>query len=334
MSTATSTGVPTDLPTPDDVGAAAARIAGHVHRTPVLRSHGLDALLGGEVWFKCENLQRVGAFKARGATNAVLALPADVAARGVVTHSSGNHAAALALAARGRGVPAYVVMPDTASRPKVEAVRAYGAEITFCAPTQAAREATSTALVERHGATFVHPSDDPLVIAGQGTAARELLAEVADLDVVLTPVGGGGLLSGTCLAVAALRAASPDRQALQVVGAEPALADDAARSLATGIRQPQVLPPRSLADGLLTALGPRTFALLQAHGARVVTVEESDLVAAMRLVWERLKIVIEPSSAVPVAALLARRLDLAGGRAGVILSGGNLDLDRLPWLVG
>jgi threonine dehydratase len=325
-----------DLPTPTDVVLAAARLAGHVRATPVETSRGLDALFGARVFWKCENLQRVGAFKARGATNAVLGLADAEARAGVVTHSSGNHGAALALAARTRGIPCWVVMPETALRPKLEAVRGYGAEVVLCAPTQAAREQAAAAIVATHGATFVHPYETPAVIAGQGTAALELLAATGGLDAVLVPVGGGGLASGTCLAVEAwwsgLAGARPALSARpQVVGGEPLLADDAARSLATGVRQPQVLPARSLADGLLTALGPRTFALLTAHRPQILTVDEAAIVAAMRLVWERLKLVIEPSAAVPVAALLTRRAEIPGERIGVILSGGNVDLDRLPF---
>lgn len=338
------------LPSPADVVLAAARLAGQVRHTPVETSRGLDRLLAATVFWKCENLQRVGAFKARGACNAVLALADEPARAGVVTHSSGNHAAALALAARTRGIPCWVVMPENALRPKLEATRGYGAEVVLCAPTQMAREQAAAAIVAEHGATFIHPYETPEVIAGQGTAALELLAETGSLDAILVPVGGGGLTCGTCLAVEAWSNGLADPVSLpgtatapkgesgglarprpRVVAGEPALADDAARSLATGIRQPQVLPSRSLADGLLTALGPRTFALLSRHRPLVLTVEEVDIVRAMRLVWERLKLLIEPSAAVPVAALLARRAEIPGERIGVILSGGNVDLDHLPF---
>ncbi len=313
------------LPTFADVERAAARVAPHVHRTPVLTSRTLDAMAEAELFLKCEGLQRVGAFKYRGATNAVQALPEAAAVRGVATHSSGNHAAALALAARVRGIPAYIVMPRTAPAVKRAAVAGYGAEITFCEPTLAARESTLAEVTRRTGATFVHPYDHPLVIAGQGTAALELLEDVPGLEAVIAPVGGGGLLSGTALAV---RGRAPS---VRVIGAEPAAADDAARSLEAG----RVLPsedPETVADGLRTALSQRTFAIISREVERIVTVPEEAIVAAMRLVWERMKILIEPSAAVPVAAVLDRRSGLVGRRVGVILSGGNVDLDHLPWL--
>ncbi len=315
-----------DLPTLADIRAAAARIRGHAHRTPVLTCASLDRRAGAELLFKCENLQKVGAFKFRGATNAVFSLDDDEAARGVLTHSSGNHAAALALAARLRGIPAYVVMPTDAPRVKREAVLGYGARIVPCEPTLEARESTAAAVRESTGAVFVHPYDDPLVIAGQGTAALELIEDAGPFDAIVAPVGGGGLLSGTAIAVTSL---SPGTR---VFGAEPALADDAARSLREGRPLPP-LPPRTIADGLRTALSERTFRAISTHVEDIVTVTEDEIVRAMRDVWERAKILIEPSSAVPVAALLERRLDLAGKRVGVILSGGNVDLDRLPWCV-
>ncbi len=311
------------LPLPEAVRQAAERLRGLVHRTPVLTSRTLDGWAGCRVFVKCENLQRVGAFKFRGAMNAVLSLADDRASRGVATHSSGNHAAALALAARLRGVPAFVVMPEGAPPVKRAAVAGYGATITPCAPTLEAREAGLAAVVERTGAEVIHPYDDPRVIAGQGTAALELCEEAGPLDALLVPVGGGGLASGTCLAAAGAWPAT------RVFGAEPALADDAARSLETGVLQPP-RPPVTVADGLRTALSARTFAILRARLAGMRTVSEEDIVAAMRKVWERLKILIEPSSAVPVAALLAEP-GAFGGRVGVILSGGNVDLDHLPW---
>ncbi len=317
---------PDELPDLAAVRAAAERIAPWAHRTPVLTSRSLDAMAGARLFFKCENLQRAGAFKFRGATNAVFSLGDDEAARGVLTHSSGNHGAALALAARNRGIRCWVVMPEGAPRVKRAAVAGYGAEIVFCEATVAAREATAARVAAETGATFVHPYDDPRVIAGQGTAALELLAEVPDLDLVVAPVGGGGLLSGTAIAV---RGLSP---ATRVVAAEPAAADDAHRSFATGTLQPAG-PARTIADGLRTALCPRTFRALRELTAGVVTVSEEAIVAAMRTVWERMKIVIEPSAAVPVAALLAGEASPAGpgSRVGLILSGGNVDLDRLPW---
>jgi len=307
-----------------DIQAAAERIAGKVHRTPVLTCATLDALSGAQLFFKCENFQKVGAFKMRGASNAVFSLDDETAAAGVATHSSGNHAQALALAARLRGVPAYVVMPRTAPAVKKAAVRDYGAEIISCEPTLAARESTLAAVVARTGATFVHPYDNDDIIAGQGTAALELLTDQPDLDLVMAPVGGGGLLSGTALAT---RALAP--QAL-VIAAEPVGADDAFRSLAAG----HIIPsenPDTVADGLLTSLGVRNFPIIQQHVAEIWTVDDPAIIAAMRLVWERMKIIIEPSAAVCLAAVLARPQAVSGQRVGVILSGGNVDLGCLPW---
>lgn len=312
------------LPTIAEVRAAAERIGTFAHRTPVLTCASLDAMTGAALFFKCENFQRVGAFKFRGAANAVLSLGDEEAGRGVATHSSGNHAAALALAARLRGVTAHIVMSRTAKAVKRAAVAGYGARIVLCEPTLAAREATLADVVAATGATVVHPYNDARVIAGQGTAALELLADVPGLDVVMTPVGGGGLLSGTAIAVAGV---SPNTR---VVGAEPAAADDAFRSLEEGRIVPS-LDPRTVADGLLTSLGTLTFAVIRERVAGIVTVSEAAIVAAMRHTWERMKIVIEPSSAVPLGALLEGKLPAAGRRIGVILSGGNVDLADLPW---
>ena len=312
----------TDAPTLDDVREAAMRIAPWVHRTPVLSSSRLDERAGATLFFKCENLQRVGAFKARGATSAVLRLDGPARERGVVTHSSGNHAAALALAARNAGIPAWVVMPRNAPLPKVESVRRLGGEIVFCEPTLEAREATCAEVGARTGATLVHPYDDHAVIAGQGTATLELREQVEALDAVVVPVGGGGLLAGTSVVGRAF--------GFDVYGAEPEAVDDAARSLATGVRQPPT-GGTTVADGLRTALGVRPFEIIRRNVTDIATVSDEQIVAAMRLVWEVMKIVIEPSSAVPVAALLERRLPAAGRRVGVILTGGNVDLDALPW---
>lgn len=306
-----------------DVEAAQQRIAGHVHRTPVLTCAALDRLAGARLFFKAENFQRAGAFKARGAFNAVLALPAAVAGRGVVTHSSGNHGAALALAARERGVPATIVMPLTAPLPKKAAVAGYGARIVECEPTLAARLAAADAVIAETGGVLIPPFENGHVAAGQGTAALELLEEAGSLDLLLVPVGGGGLLAGTLAVGAARRVA--------VFGAEPEQADDAARGFRLGTMQPQVLPVATVADGLTTAMGAMTFAAMRAQAAGVVTVSEEAIIAAMRLVWERMKIVIEPSSAVPVAALLEGALPVACKRVGVVLTGGNVDLGRLPW---
>ena len=312
------------LPTIAEVRAAAERIGPFAHRTPVLTCASLDAMTGAALFFKCENFQRVGAFKFRGAANAVLSLGDEEARRGVATHSSGNHAAALALAARLRGVPAHVVMPRTARAVKRAAVAGYGARIVSCEPTLAARETALAEVVAATGATMVHPYNDARVIAGQGTAALELFEQVPGLDVVMAPVGGGGLLSGTAIAVAGV---SPGTR---VIGAEPAAADDAFRSLREGHIVPSV-DPRTIADGLLTSLGALTFAVIREHVCEIVTVSEDAIVAAMRHTWERMKIVIEPSSAVPLAALLEGTLAVAGRRVGIILSGGNVDLGDLPW---
>jgi threonine dehydratase/serine racemase len=310
---------PRSFPTFDDVLAAAARIASHVHHTPVVTSRSLDQATGATVFCKCENLQRTGAFKLRGASNAVWSLSAEEARRGVVTHSSGNHGAALARAAAQRGSRCQVVMPEGAARAKLQAVRDFGAEVVACAPTQAAREETTARLLAASGGVLVHPYEDARVIAGQGTAALELLAEVPDLDLVVAPIGGGGLLSGTALAVAARAPAT------RVWGAEPAGADDARRSLAAG-RVTPIAQPRTVADGLRATIGELALALLGQLGVQIATVDDAATLAAMRLVWERTKLVIEPSAAVAVAALVTGAIPARGARVGVILSGGNLDL--------
>lgn len=313
------------IPTKQDIEQAAARIRGVAHRTPVLTSRTLSGMCGADLFFKCENLQRVGAFKFRGASNAVLSLGEEEAARGVATHSSGNHAQALALAARLRGVPAHIVMPENAPAVKQRAVRDYGAEITFCAPTLEARESTLAEVIARTGAAFIHPYNDWRIIAGQATAGKELIEDVPDLDVIMAPVGGGGLLSGTALAA---HYYSP---ATAVIAAEPAGADDAARSFRAGHIIPSV-QPRTVADGLLTSLGEKTFAVIRAHVRDIVTVDDAAIIRAMRLVWERMNIVIEPSAAVPLAAVLEGAVEVRDKRVGIIFSGGNLDLDRLPWM--
>jgi len=307
-----------------DVRAAAERIRPWAHRTPVLTCASLDAMVGARLFFKCENFQKVGAFKFRGAANAVFSLSEDEAGRGVATHSSGNHAAALSLAARLRGIPAHVVMPRTSKAVKQAAVAGYGGQVVLCEPTLAAREATLESVVAATGATVVHPYNDPTVIAGQGTAALELLQDVPDLAIVMAPVGGGVLVSGTAITVAGM---SPRTR---VVAAEPAAADDAFRSLKEGRIVPSV-DPKTIADGLLTSLGTLTFAIIRERVAQIVTVSEEAIAAAMRHVWERMKIVIEPSSAVPLAALIEGSLRAADLRIGVILTGGNVDLDQLPW---
>jgi threonine dehydratase len=314
-----------DDPTIDDVLAAADRIAPHVHRTPVATCASIDAIAGAELFFKCENLQKVGAFKARGATNAVFSLDDETAARGVCTHSSGNHAAALARAAALRGIPAHIVMPSSAPPVKRAAVAGYGARITECQPTLEARESTLAVVRKKTGATFIHPYDDPRVIAGQGTAALELLDQIARLDAVVVPVGGGGLASGTAITVSSLE------PGLEVWGGEPAGADDAYRSLRDGRIHPSV-EPKTIADGLLTSLSERTFRILSKRLEAILTVDEETIIRAMRLLWERAKLVVEPSAAVPLAAVLAHRGRFAGRRIGLILSGGNVNLDDLPWV--
>jgi len=311
-------------PTREDIERAAERIAPFAHRTPVLTCRSLDEMTGGKLFFKCENFQKVGAFKFRGAVNSVFSLTPEAARRGVATHSSGNHAQALALAARLRKIPATIVMPETSPRVKQAAVRGYGGEIVFCAPTLAAREATLARLIAESGAEFIHPYNDARVIAGQATCARELLDQVPDLDLIVTPVGGGGLTGGTALAVHYF--GSPT----EVIAAEPAGADDARRSFLSG----RLLPsenPRTIADGLLTSLSELTFTILRRHVRDVQTVSEENIVSAMRHIFERMKILVEPSAAVPFGLLLENRALAAGRRVGIILSGGNVDLASLPW---
>lgn len=312
------------IPEFSDVKSAMQLIAPHVHRTPVMTSRQLDVISGVRLFFKCENFQKVGAFKFRGATNAVLNLTEGQRAAGVVTHSSGNHAAALAHAAVMRGVKAYIVMPSSAPEVKKRAVAGYGAEITFCEPTLAAREAAAAEVIERTGATMIHPYDNFFIIAGQGTAAVELLSELPDPDAVLAPVGGGGLLSGSAIATRHLAPAA------KIYGAEPLLADDAARSLRTGTIQP-ALPPRTIADGLLTSLCERTFTIIRENVDDILTVTEEQIIEAMTLMWTRMKIVVEPSSAVPLAAVLANRELFNGKKVAIIVSGGNADLTKLPF---
>ncbi|HUG20372.1 MAG TPA: pyridoxal-phosphate dependent enzyme [Planctomycetaceae bacterium] len=307
-----------------DILAAYGIISPLVHRTPVITSRLIDEAAGRHCYFKCENLQKIGAFKFRGASHAVARLSSEEAARGVCTHSSGNHAQALALAAAQKQIPAYIVMPETAPRVKVEAVLGYGAEITFCQPTQAARESTAREIVERTGATFIHPYDNPHVIAGQGTAALELLEEYPDLDTIVVPVGGGGLAAGTCLA------AHHVNPKLKIIAAEPAGADDCFRSWQTGERQPMVRP-NTIADGLLTGVGELTWPILQDHLSDVMTVTDAEIVAAMELFWTRAKLLIEPSGAVPLAAALSRNFPPESRSVGIILSGGNVDVRKLPF---
>jgi threonine dehydratase len=322
-------------PSWNDIREAHARIAPRIHRTSVMTSHSLDAMAGAQFFFKCDNLQKTGSFKIRGAANAILSLSETEAARGIVTPSSGNHGAAVAYAAAWRGVPAYIIMPKNAPAVKCRAVESYGGRITFSEPTISSRQATSARVQAETGALLIHPYDNDRIITGQATAAKELLEDVPDLDALFAPVSGGGLLSGTCLSAKAMR---PE---LRVLGCEPAKADDAYRSLTTGTLQ-TLDASDTIADGLRASLAPRTFAILRAHLERVLLVSEEEIIAAMKLVWERMKIIIEPSSAVAIAPLLkpgavagglglATRPDGKPPKLGVIFSGGNVDLAHLPF---
>lgn len=310
-----------------DIRAAAERIAPWAHRTPVMTCATIDALAGRKIFFKCEQFQKVGAFKFRGAANAVLKLSDAEAQRGVVTHSSGNHAQALALAAKMRGIPAHIVMPTTASAVKKAGVIGYGARVIECQPTQQSRQETAARIQAETGATLIPPYDHPDVIAGQGTAALELLEQAGPLDAIAAPIGGGGLMSGICLAAHGIA------PSMRIIGTEPTGADDASRSLAAGKLIP-ITTFKTIADGLLTSLGDWTWPILRDHLERIVTVTDEQIVAAMRLAWERAKLLIEPSSAVPLAAVLTPEFRALPGmeRVGIVLSGGNVDLDRLPWV--
>ena len=305
------------------------RIRSHLHETPVITCQALDAMAGRQLFFKCENLQKVGAFKYRGATNAVLSLTDEEAQNGVVTHSSGNHAQAVALAARTRGIAAHIVMPSNAPAIKRAAVEGYGGRVIRCEPTLEARETTAAEVIAETGASFIHPYNDPHVIAGQGTTALELLEQVSGLDAIITPVGGGGLLSGVSIAC---RGLAPE---ITILGAEPAGADDAARSMEAGKLIPQE-GPNTIADGLLTSLGELTWPIIRDHVERIIRVDDDAIVSAMRLFWERAKLVIEPSAATALAAMLDASTTLEPGieRVGVVLTGGNVDLAQLPWQQG
>jgi threonine dehydratase len=311
-------------PTIDDIRQAHTRIAPHIRRTPVLTSALLDRETGAQLFFKCENFQKAGAFKSRGACNAVFSMSDVEAHRGVATHSSGNHAAALARAAALRGISAHIVMPNNSPKPKQAAVAGYGGQIVLCEPTLEARERTCRVLMETTGASLIHPYNDDRIIAGQGTAALELLEEVPDLDIVMAPVGGGGLLSGTALAVKAVRPKA------RVIGAEPQQANDVAESIKAGRIVSK--PANTIADGLRTLLGERTFPIIRDQVDEITTVSEQGIVSAMRRLWEIAKIVVEPSGAVSFAAVREHPQTFAGKRVGIILSGGNVDLDHLPWL--
>lgn len=312
------------IPVFEDIIDAHQLIKEFIHCTPVLTSTAINRITGAEIFFKCENLQKAGAFKFRGACNAVFSLTDEQAARGVGTHSSGNHAAALALAARMKGIQAQIVMPSNSPEIKKKAVAGYGGIITYCEPTLQARESTLLKIAEETGIEIIHPYNNFNVIAGQGTAARELLEAIPHLDLVMCPVGGGGLLSGTALSVKAL---SPSTK---VIAAEPSGADDAYRSFKAGYIIPSI-QPKTIADGLLTSLGEINFVIISKNVDDIVTVSEESIVKAMRMVWERMKLIIEPSSAVPLAAILENKEAFSNQRIGIILSGGNVDLGNLPF---
>jgi threonine dehydratase len=312
------------LPSLNDIRAAHKRIKPFIHNTPVMSSHKIDEIFGCELFFKCENFQKVGAFKFRGATNAVLSLRDEEKSKGVVTHSSGNHAAALALAAGMNGVKAYIVMPDNAPVVKKNAVAGYGAEITFCKPTLQSREDTTKEIMKKTGATLIHPYDNFNVICGQGTAALELMDEINDLEIVIAPIGGGGLMSGTSTSVKGLNAN------IRVIGAEPLNANDAYISFTTGILTPSVNPV-TVADGLLTSLSELTFSVIKKNVDRIFTAKEDSIVECMLLVWERMKIVIEPSSATTLGIIKENPDFFRGKKTGIIISGGNVDFRKLPF---
>ncbi len=306
------------------IRAAHERIRAYIHRTLVITSSRLDEASGASLFFKCENFQEDGAFKARGATNAVFSLDEAAAQRGVATHSSGNHGTALARAAKLRGIPAHIVMPSNSTKVKVRAVESYGAHVVFCEPTQAAREAACADVIVKTGAALIHSFENEDVMTGQGTAAVELLEDVPDLDLVMCPVGGGGLLCGTAVAAKSMR---PD---IKVIAVEPANADDAAQSFRAG-RRIVTEKKFTIADGLRTNVGAPNFPIIQRYVDDIVTVSEEAIVTAMRTIWETMKIIIEPSAAVPYAGIMERKIDIGGKRVGIILTGGNVDLDALPW---
>ncbi|MFM1863399.1 MAG: hypothetical protein RLZ26_1921 [Pseudomonadota bacterium] len=313
------------IPSFDDVIAAHERIRPHIHETPVLTSNFLNRMTGAELFFKCENFQKAGAFKVRGASNAVFGLPDAKLSRGVATHSSGNHALSLSYAAGRRGIPCTVVMPRTAPQAKKDAVRGYGGVIVECEPSTSSREAVFAEVVAQSGADFVHPYNDPRVIAGQATCSRELLGQVPGLDAVIAPIGGGGMVSGTCLTLSNLA------PGVEIYAAEPEQADDAARSFRAG----HIIAddaPVTVADGLKVPLKELTWHFVQRHVTDILTATEQEIIDAMKLTWARMKIVIEPSCAVPLATILKNPEVFRGKRVGVIITGGNVDLDKLPWL--
>lgn len=313
------------IPDFDDVIEAHERIKPYIHRTPVLTSSFLNQLTGAELFFKCENFQKAGVFKARGASNAVFGLSEEMAKKGVATHSSGNHGSSLSYAAGRRGIPVTVVMPHTAPQAKKDAVVGYGGTIVECEPSTSSREATFAEVVAKTGAEFVHPYNDPRVIAGQATCSRELLEQTDNLDMVIAPIGGGGMISGTCLTLSSI---APE---MKIYAAEPLNADDAARSLRAG----HIIAddaPNTVADGLKVPLKDLTWHFVKNYVTDILTATEDEIIDAMKLTWQRMKIVIEPSSAVPLATILKNRELFGGKRVGVIITGGNVDLDKLPWL--
>lgn len=314
-----------NLPGLADIQSAHERIKPYIHQTPVLSSQQLSERAGASLFFKCENLQKAGAFKSRGAMNAILSLSKEELQKGVATHSSGNHAQALARAAKIMNVPAFIVMPQNAPGVKVAAVEQYGGKITFCLPTLEARESTLEQIIHRTGATLIHPYNDYSIIAGQATACLELISEHPDLDIILCPVGGGGLLSGTLISALYLSSKT------KVVACEPEGADDAWQSFKSGKLIPSV-KPQTIADGLLTSLGSLTWPIIKDHVYDVIKVSDNQIIEAMKLVWERMKIIIEPSSAVPVAVALSQKEFFQGKKIGIIISGGNIDLNKIPWL--
>src|SRR5947199_4748822 len=309
----------------DSIRAAHERIRPYIHRTPVLTSSRLNQASGASLFFKCENFQKIGAFKARGATNAVFSLDDATSRRGVATHSSGNHGAAVARAAKLLGIPAHIVMPSNSAKVKIRAVESYGARVVFCEPTEEAREATCADVITKTGATLIHSFENPDVIAGQGTTAVELLEDVPDLDLVMCPIGGGGLLSGTAVAAKSMR---PN---IRVIAAEPENADDAAQSFRAG-RVIYTEKKFTIADGLRTNVGEPNFSIIKRYVDDIVTVSEDAIISAMRTIWETMKIIVEPSAAVPYAAIQEGKIDVGGQRVGIILTGGTVDLETLPWM--
>ena len=313
-----------NLPSKEDILKAAERIGPYTHKTPLISNQSINKIFGGEIFFKCENLQKAGAFKSRGACNAVFSLNEDEMLNGVATHSSGNHAQALARAASLRNIPAYIVMPETAPQVKVNAVKSYGGQITFCKPTLEARESTIKILLEKYDATEIHPYNNNVIITGQATCAKEIFEEEKEFDIIIAPVGGGGLLSGTAIST---KIFSPKTI---VIAAEPKGADDAYRSF-YGDKFVPSINPQTIADGLLTSLGSITYPIIKELVDEVVCVEEGSIIKAMKLVWERMKLIIEPSSAVPLAAILEKKINVIDKKVAIIFSGGNVDLDNLPW---